>query len=81
MSKINLNDTVSVILTQYGADKVNKIYADMSERVPHFFPRLEYSEGDRYTTQLWVLFEDFGEDIYLSAVNLPFKNNEIFFED
>ena len=64
---MNLNDKVSVVLTKDGANRLNELYP--SSKV-HF-------EGEAYKTQLWCLFDDFGDMINGFSTKLPFKDNEI----
>lgn len=68
---MNLNDKVSVILTKPGADRLNELNAFFSPKVKYHF------EGETYKTQLWCLFDDFGDMINGFSTKLPFKDNEI----
>lgn len=60
---MELNDKVKYILTQKGADVINKENKEMRELIgkdtaPYL--RTDYKEGDVYCTQLWDLFMMFG---------------------
>lgn len=68
---INLNDTVRVVLTESGAERLNSIYSKYD------IDRKRYQKGDVHTTQLWTLIDDFGVDINLFSSRLPFERNEI----
>lgn len=66
--QISLNETVSVTLTEVGANVYNRVWENYS--VP------EKKAGDVHTTQLWGLFRDFGDCIHLGGV-LPFEGGII----
>lgn len=76
MRFMNLNDNVSVILTKDGADRLNEINASLMKVAPTIKFHL-HCEGETYKTQLWCLFDDFGDMINMSSTKLPFKDNEI----
>lgn len=73
---MNLNDSVNVVLTQHGANRLNELNAAVMKVAPNLKPHL-YCEGEIYKTQLWCLFDDFGDMINMSSTKLPFKGNEI----
>lgn len=76
MYKVNLNDNVKVILTQYGANKLNAMRSSFYKKFPGLFHW--YEEGETYVTQLWTLMEEFGDDMYLTNPNMPFENLDIY---
>lgn len=67
----NINDTVEVVLTATGAEIYNNVW-----KCPH---RAEKKEGDILRVQLWSLFQDFGEHMYLGMPEVPFKDCKIDF--
>lgn len=72
---MNLNDKVKVILTKDGAEIKNKREEYYTSIIPNY-SKHTYNEGDELTTQLWCLFEEFGEHIHITCKS-PFKDNEI----
>ena len=80
---VNMNEYVEVFLTDLGKeiyyhqyDKINEYHGKIVIK-PHY-PKLE--ENGRFRTQLWMLFETFGEHLKMSMES-PFINNELFFEN
>lgn len=67
----NINDTVQVVLTATGA----KIYNEKWRS----YTRIDKREGDILRTQLWRLFQDFGEHMYLGMPEVSFKDCKIDF--
>ena len=67
----NINDTVEVVLTATGA----KIYNEKWK----YFGGVDKKEGDILRAQLWSLFQDFGEHMYLGMREVPFKDCKIDF--
>lgn len=57
---IDLNDTVSVILTKWGATYLNarNMYKNETDTVKPIY-KVDYKEGDVYKGQLWQLILDF----------------------
>lgn len=57
---IDLNDTVSVILTKWGATCLNarNMYKNETDTVKPIY-KVDYKEGDVYEGQLWQLILDF----------------------
>lgn len=72
---MNLNDCVKVVLTKAGAGIMNDREKYYSTIIPNYKAQT-YHEGDEMKTQLWGLFEIFGEYIHITC-NPPFKGNEI----
>lgn len=72
---MNMNDNVSVILTESGAKVMNGREDYFSRIIPNY-NKHEYREGDELRTQLWCLFEYFGSYVNLTC-DTPFKLNEI----
>ena len=73
---INLNDEVEVVLTATGA----KIYNESWKCSVYSRPTPK-KEGDILKAQLWGLFQDFGEHLYLGMLEVPFKNCKIYLEE
>lgn len=72
---MNLNDTVMVVLTEIGAKIMNAREKYCENAIQNYKART-YKEGQEVNTQLWCLFEIFGEYIHITC-KPPFKNNEI----
>lgn len=72
---MNLNDNVMVVLTKRGAEIINAREEHYSNIIPNY-KKHTYNEGDELKTQLWCLFEVFGEYISITC-EVPFKNNKI----
>lgn len=66
MEGIDLNDTVSVELTEYGADFLNEYNKKNCLQK-------EYKEGDIYKNQMWHLMHIFTESIRFDKPK-PFNN-------
>lgn len=66
MKVIDLNDTVSVELTEYGADFLNEYYLK-------YCIKSYYKESHVFKAQLWYIMRIFGESISLIRQN-PFNN-------
>lgn len=63
--KFNLNRNCSVVLTAYGAEILNQTYACIVR---------EYKEGDVFKTQVWTLFNIFGEAVHIGNPQISFKD-------
>jgi hypothetical protein len=72
--KINLNQQATIILTKYGAEKLNNYNKDLYE-VYSIDILKEYKAGDTYKDQLWELFNIFNN--FYCGANPYFLNNEI----
>lgn len=72
---MNLNDNVSVILTQRGAEIMNEREHYFSRIIPNYKEHV-YHAGEEYKTQLWCLFKNFGNYISITC-QIPFEKNEI----
>ena len=70
--KINLNEKVSVKLTDFGAEHYNKFNSQFGKYAP---PRL--NEGDVLTDELWEIMQIFGSVLHNGMVRIPFMNNQI----
>jgi hypothetical protein len=64
---MNLNEMVSVILTESGAKIYNKYYSNIRG----------YSEGSELKIQLWELMAVFGPDLWIGP---PFRDNLVRME-
>lgn len=58
--KININDTVKVILTEAGARHYNEVW---NEYTLYGIEPKNLVAGDILKTQLWCLMQDFGSEI------------------
>lgn len=64
METIDLNDTVTVELTEWGAVYLNALNTYKSEiATGRSFYRTDYKEGDIYRNQLYQLLMDFKDGI------------------
>jgi hypothetical protein len=82
MMKFNINNYATVTLTATGAEIYNKRYDDVKQFMPsdYVFRNTNVTEGFILKTQLWVLFNDFGEYINIGMMS-PFKDGIIEFND
>ena len=74
--KLNLNQRVSVILTEHGADIYNKHMTRYSNL--DYIPVIE---GYELKIQLWNLMNIFSSSLYLGAMHVPFEDNSMFIGD
>jgi len=73
--KFNVNENVRVKLTPTGKDILRKKFDLAHERMPQVFKEFSLPEEDAQgfsKWQMWQLFADFGEHIYLGC-NPPFE--------
>lgn len=71
----HVNQTVTVELTEYGAEKLNELYTEDCRRArlsPN--PGRLVKKGDLYTTVLWTLLQDFGGERFGIGSMAPFTN-------
>lgn len=61
--KIDLNDTVSVELTEWGATYLNVMNTFKNIINPHCHYKTDYKAGDVYKNQLWQLILEFKDGI------------------
>ena len=64
--EINLNDSVSVNLSERGAEILNKYFKQ-------FIITKNYKAGDVFKTELWDLMNIFGEHLTM-GFNIPFES-------
>ena len=76
---VNLNDTVTVVLTATGAEILNEYNAKWSSH-PGCREPTTYSANDTHETQLWDLCNIFGSKLYLGC-DTPFLRNVISIND
>lgn len=69
--KFNINETVSVVLTKFGAKVYNEYLDDC-----RFKYREHAVEGEELKLQLWHLMNVFGQHFHL-GMEVPFKDNVI----
>lgn len=77
LHEFNFNDNVEVTLSKRGAAMLNaynlhrmgELYAIPSIKIKL---KVDYKAGDKYTQQMWCLFEMFGPGISLGA-QAPFE--------
>ena len=77
MKVINLNEIVSVKLTDKGAKIINDYYRDLHKDYPLIKER-HYKAGDTLRDQLHAIMYMFGTGLYVGAEPL-FEKNEIVF--
>jgi hypothetical protein len=77
--RLNLNDFVTVVLTDLGAQILNR-----QLRLPQLLPP-NWKAGDYYRCQLWFLMNVFAPHIVfvdvIGAREMCFENNELHFEE
>ena len=75
-TEIKLNQYCTVILSQAGADFLNKLNAQCNETrwiySELFQFRTDYKQGEEYSSQLWSVMEKFGQAVSL-GVAAPFE--------
>lgn len=84
MNRVNLNDEVKVILTREGEQvlalkhKITRetVIANGGEDIGEFVLRLD---GGFYTTQVWILLNDF-QDCFSWDAPMVFRGNELYFD-
>ena len=77
MDVININRTIGIKLTEYGAEILNKYYEDS---IPKGFILLsnKHSAGDIEKFSLWEMAHIFGKSMYNGNPKIPFVDNEIY---
>lgn len=65
--KINLNDSCSVILTEAGAAELNRQSQEFVDRNGLRHLCHKHYAGERHRVQMWILFEEFGASMGLTA--------------
>lgn len=80
--KFNINNYVSVTLTEFGAEIYNARYDDIKPFVPtkHLFQNTDVKAGYVLRAQMWTLFQDFGPYIMLGGNN-PFEGCIMQFDE
>ena len=73
---LNLNDNVSVVLTEAGAKRYNEWHEQFIVGLPVSRSKGK-AAGDTLHAQLWMLFQTFGDSIHLGMSEVPFLDNEI----
>lgn len=71
---VNVNDKVSVKLTQKGVDILKRKREEINENLDIKLPEITLQAGDIYETQLWCLMNDFSEYLY-NGCELPFETD------
>jgi len=66
--EINMNQIIEVKLTDYGKEI-------MKEKAPILYHHS--TKNDHFVTELWQLFQTFGECMYNGNPEVPFVNNKI----
>lgn len=59
-NSMDLNDTVTVTLTNRGAEILNRRARRSNKYFKTIISKDDYREGDNYTASLWTMFEDLG---------------------
>lgn len=78
MIEIDLNDTVSVELTEWGAAYLNatNIFKEITTTQKCHY-KTDYKAGDVYKSQLWELILEFNDSLYIfSAKHIPLLKRE-----
>lgn len=80
--KIDLNQTVEVELTLTGLGIYLKHLATLRMNPELYYNSLDRLVDNNYRlkTQVWDLFNIFGESIYLGMPETPFKGNQILLQ-
>jgi len=73
--RFNLNDTVVIELTEYGAEVLNLFYKDLLPNWPIPGDEAKKEEIKQFT--IWNFMSIFGNQMYNGNPKLCFKNNEI----
>ena len=82
---INVNYGASVVLTENGANAINKYieeeaYFLTDEQKVHVFGRAHFEKGDSFNGMLWDLMHIFGKSLYHGCEAL-FLGNKITLDD
>ena len=81
---VNVNYGASVILTENGANVMNKYieeaYFLTDEQKVHVFGRAHFEKGDSFNGMLWDLMHIFGKSLYHGCEAL-FLGNKITLDD
>lgn len=72
----NLNQSVTVVLTESGAKTHNNRWRSVIARMPAHCRPVEKKAGDKLRTQMWSLMQDFGPSIVI-GMEPPFEGNNI----
>lgn len=78
MPKFNINNYVSVTLTEYGAKIYNSQWDGLS--IPKEYIPEQKKAGDTLKIQMWCLLETFGKHISI-GFNSPFENCSMTFDE
>lgn len=71
---MELQDRVTVTLTEYGAKKLNECNKNFNDRCPKIKPfKTDYKEGDLFTSELHDIINNF-EGHFHDGYNVCFKN-------
>lgn len=73
---MELNDQVTIVLTETGAKILNKYNVKMQQLSPTLNLDIVYKAGDVYRDQLWSLFNVFKEDCCIGGTVI-FTNLEL----
>jgi len=78
---MNINDKVTVILTDYGREVLYKYRTNLEEKFKFKFKSLHNcDQNGKYVEQLWQIMHIFGSEMYVGAKQV-FLNNQIYIED
>lgn len=77
--KININDDVTVILTEYGAEYLNKYMDELVKGTNISYTR--YGANKEYKFHLWDLMHMFGPEMMMHKTQMVFKDNCIFLDE
>lgn len=76
-ARVNLNTYVAVILTDFGASKLNSYHSQFN--LPSKYKREPAYKGQQVRYPLWELMNIFGPCLTMGFHSIPFENNEIEF--
>lgn len=73
---MELNDQVTVKLTEAGAELLNRHNTTLKQSYPTLKLKTKYKAGEIYKAQLWSIFNDFGGDCFCGGT-VVFTNLEL----
>lgn len=73
--RVNINDKVSIKLTEYGKEILQKYYQNNLPK--HLIPEIKNDDMD---FMLWEIMQIFGEFLFMGNTEIPFEDNRIILE-
>ena len=75
---MNINDQATVILTKHGQDILYNYRTNLEKRCKVEFKSIyQCDQNGKYTTELWVIMNIFGQYMYMGSEQV-FVNNQIY---